>query len=338
MCSLGQSHRKSMRLKGQAFPFKHDAQVPIASVEIPGVQSTMNRRAPFGAIDRCGSALSATWQLMPGRSGNLRPSSSSVSSSPSMHKTRWLFCTSSRYISWRVLHPANADVAEVLRTPECLARRGRMLGPCQHSGAPLDAGTDAAATPNWRSKNSLDHPRAKRSGACAARSLGDAALAVHEGRCETPCSSSFSLLQPNIKSFASPGLIRKNCRVIQVEAFRTARRLKNFFQRPNVRERPNLHQVETHGLSANHPQGRCPNRAQAADVYQRYRQPFLKTVPGARTKNLLVRDEDVQVLHTFDSIDNAQAYLASALFQEDVVTALQPLLTAAPDVRIYAAA
>jgi len=41
------------------------------------------------------------------------------------------------------------------------------------------------------------------------------------------------------------------------------------------------------------------NRAAAAGVYQQYKQPFLDTVDGATSKELLVRDEDVQVLHGF---------------------------------------
>jgi hypothetical protein len=48
---------------------------------------------------------------------------------------------------------------------------------------------------------------------------------------------------------------------------------------------------------------------------------------------LLVRDEDVQVLHGFDSKENASAYLESELFTADVVGSLKPLLDAAPDVR-----
>ena len=44
------------------------------------------------------------------------------------------------------------------------------------------------------------------------------------------------------------------------------------------------------------------NRAAAAKVYTDYREPFLKTIPGAETKDLLIRDEDVQVLHGFDSV------------------------------------
>lgn len=77
------------------------------------------------------------------------------------------------------------------------------------------------------------------------------------------------------------------------------------------------------------------NRPAAAGVYQRYKAPFLDTIPGAKSKDLLVRDEDVQVLHGFDTVENANAYLQSALFCADVVGALKPLLEAAPDVRIY---
>lgn len=77
------------------------------------------------------------------------------------------------------------------------------------------------------------------------------------------------------------------------------------------------------------------NRAAAAGVYQQYKAPFLNTITGAKSKELLVRDDDVQVLHGFDSSDNAQAYLTSGLFTADVVGGLKSLLDAAPDVRIY---
>lgn len=48
------------------------------------------------------------------------------------------------------------------------------------------------------------------------------------------------------------------------------------------------------------------NRPAAANVYTKYKQPFLDTVAGALTKELLVRAEDVQVLHGFDSLEHAQ--------------------------------
>ena len=79
------------------------------------------------------------------------------------------------------------------------------------------------------------------------------------------------------------------------------------------------------------------DRPAAAAIYSKYKDLFLKQISGARSKELLVRDEDVQVMHGFDSAEQAKAYLASKLFNDDVVTALQPLLKAAPEVRIYTA-
>ena len=76
-------------------------------------------------------------------------------------------------------------------------------------------------------------------------------------------------------------------------------------------------------------------RANAGAVYTKYKQPFLSTIPGAKSKELLTRDEDVQVLHGFDSRTAAENYLKSNLFNQDVVAALSPYLTADPEVRIY---
>lgn len=77
------------------------------------------------------------------------------------------------------------------------------------------------------------------------------------------------------------------------------------------------------------------SRAAAGAIYTKYKQPFLTTIEGAKSKNLLVRDEDVQVLHGFSSVADAQAYLTTDLFKTDIVNELTPLLKAAPEVRIY---
>ena len=77
------------------------------------------------------------------------------------------------------------------------------------------------------------------------------------------------------------------------------------------------------------------NRAKAAKVYEQYKEPFLRTIQGARSKELLVRQEDVQVLHGFDSQECAKAYLQSALFTQDVVNALSPLFEKEPNIAIY---
>ncbi len=80
------------------------------------------------------------------------------------------------------------------------------------------------------------------------------------------------------------------------------------------------------------------NRPAAAKVYTDYRTPFLETIKGALTKDLLIRDEDVQVLHGFDSVEHAQAYLSSDMFQNDVFVGLQPLWVSDPEVKIYTVA
>src|SRR5690625_2947801 len=77
------------------------------------------------------------------------------------------------------------------------------------------------------------------------------------------------------------------------------------------------------------------DRPAAASVYTKYKQPFLDSITGATSKDLLVRDEDVQVLHGFNSVADAEAYLESELFTRDVVTELSPLLQAEPEIRIY---
>jgi hypothetical protein len=77
------------------------------------------------------------------------------------------------------------------------------------------------------------------------------------------------------------------------------------------------------------------DRGHAAKVYEKYKGPFLSSIPGAKSKDLLVRNEDVQVLHGFGTIQEAQDYLKSPLFTNDVVTALKPYLKKDPDVRTY---
>ena len=77
------------------------------------------------------------------------------------------------------------------------------------------------------------------------------------------------------------------------------------------------------------------DRAKAGAVYSKYKDPFLATIRGAESKELLLREEDVQVLHGFDSRASAESYLKSALFGNDVVRELKPYLSADPEVRVY---
>ncbi len=77
------------------------------------------------------------------------------------------------------------------------------------------------------------------------------------------------------------------------------------------------------------------NRPAAAKVYNDYRRPFLDNIEGALTKDLLIRNEDVQVIHGFDSMEHAKAYLDTDMFKNDVLVGLKPTWAADPDVRFY---
>ena len=77
------------------------------------------------------------------------------------------------------------------------------------------------------------------------------------------------------------------------------------------------------------------NREKAGGVYVKYKEPFLKQVKGATSKELLLRAEDVQVLHGFESEADATAYLSSELFENDVVRELKPYLESNPEIRVY---
>ncbi len=77
------------------------------------------------------------------------------------------------------------------------------------------------------------------------------------------------------------------------------------------------------------------NRMKAGGVYVKYKKPFLKQIKGATSKDLLLRTEDVQVLHGFKTEADAKAYLSTALFTKDVVEELKPYLEANPEIRIY---
>lgn len=80
------------------------------------------------------------------------------------------------------------------------------------------------------------------------------------------------------------------------------------------------------------------DRGSAAAVYTKYKQPFLDQINGAKSKELLIREEDVQVIHGFINIKDAQSYLESELFVNDVVEGLKPFVKDDPDVRVYTVA
>jgi len=79
------------------------------------------------------------------------------------------------------------------------------------------------------------------------------------------------------------------------------------------------------------------DRGNATGVYSKFKTPFLDTIKGATSKELLIREEDVQVLHGFESEESAKSYLSSDLFNNDVVVGLKPYLKDNPEIKIYKA-
>ena len=80
---------------------------------------------------------------------------------------------------------------------------------------------------------------------------------------------------------------------------------------------------------------KAENRNSAGGVYVKYKTPFLEKIKGATSKELLLRTEDVQVLHGFESEADAKAYLTTDIFQNDVVRELKPYLEGDPEIRIF---
>ncbi len=55
----------------------------------------------------------------------------------------------------------------------------------------------------------------------------------------------------------------------------------------------NNHQKkDTYDLFTNHPELTPKNRSTAAEVYKKYKAPFLSDIPGAESKKLWIRNEE----------------------------------------------
>jgi len=80
---------------------------------------------------------------------------------------------------------------------------------------------------------------------------------------------------------------------------------------------------------------RPQNRSEAASVYVKYRKPFLSEIPGAQSKRLLIRSEDLQILYGFRKTEYAKAYLESNFFVNKITKDLEPYLETEPEARIY---
>lgn len=77
------------------------------------------------------------------------------------------------------------------------------------------------------------------------------------------------------------------------------------------------------------------DRAGITAVYNLYKAPFLNTVKGALSNELLIHIEELRICHGFESMEDAQLYLLSKYFNTHFITSLKPYLIGSPNVKIY---
>ena len=80
------------------------------------------------------------------------------------------------------------------------------------------------------------------------------------------------------------------------------------------------------------------NAAAGAGVYAKYKESFLKTVAGAKSKELLVRDEGRAGASRLQQHGARKRVSKTELFEKNVVRELGSLLEKASQIRIYAVA
>jgi len=77
------------------------------------------------------------------------------------------------------------------------------------------------------------------------------------------------------------------------------------------------------------------DRAGVTAVYNLYKEPFLKTVNGALSDELLIHIDDLRILQGFKSREDAQCYFLSKFCTSDFITSLKPDIIGNPNVKIY---
>lgn len=77
------------------------------------------------------------------------------------------------------------------------------------------------------------------------------------------------------------------------------------------------------------------DKGAVSGVYNKFRTLFLEQIQGAISIELLIGDEYIQLLHSFDTAEEAQDFLSTELYNNDVLVAVKPFIVNTPEVRIY---
>jgi len=77
------------------------------------------------------------------------------------------------------------------------------------------------------------------------------------------------------------------------------------------------------------------DKGAASSVYDKFQASFLDQIKGAISAELLIGEEYIQLLHGFETAEDAKAFLSTELYNNSVLVALKPLILDNPEVRIF---
>ena len=77
------------------------------------------------------------------------------------------------------------------------------------------------------------------------------------------------------------------------------------------------------------------SRGELTNTYNKLRDLFPEQIKGAKTQELLLSDEEVQLLYGFDTFEDAEAFLSTELYNNIILPALKPLISNNPEIKIY---
>ncbi|WP_433900269.1 hypothetical protein [Sphingobacterium puteale] len=77
------------------------------------------------------------------------------------------------------------------------------------------------------------------------------------------------------------------------------------------------------------------DKGAVSGIYEKFRDSFIDQIKGATSIELLIGDGYIQLLHVFDTAEDAQAFLSTELYNNNILFALKSLMVDTPRVSIY---
>ncbi|PUV23897.1 MULTISPECIES: hypothetical protein [Sphingobacterium] len=78
------------------------------------------------------------------------------------------------------------------------------------------------------------------------------------------------------------------------------------------------------------------DKGAVSGIFDKFRDSFIDQIKGATSIELLIGDGYIQLLHVFDTVEDAHAFLSTELYNNNILFALKSLMVDTPQVSIYA--